>query len=476
MCVPINRVQVSSAAATTKPQIPQSDHIGRGMADEVESALTKYEIVSIKPADILQKPYNQIRASPDGRFAAVWNSIPAGQGYVREAQIIRLHVPHRSGFKGYHHLTNIPPGCTLIEDQCSWADSTTFFMMDDIGLWACIYRYNAGTDSFDIVKEWDIDNSPVGWFPDRTSIQCYSSRFNDVIVGAGNSIGTLVLDNVTLTYRFVGMLLIPNTPDWSARVACTMYDNYIYVTPHDPNDPNDPIDVSVLVSVNDWDTSWTILHSFPHTDILDVCKDRIYLHVSDSGVIRPRTLPDLRVCDPPIPCNEGQDYFLLEHGKFLTKINSETDVHTVYASNTADVIARYKLPSRAPVGPSGLAHSFMHGGCWAVCGVTLSNMQGGGTVAGLGGHPELYVAVVRMLCTVCGKENEVYDGRWDTVCKTCKRWKADVAVALMCREGGSFPHGPDGTLLGLNNDVLGRILKMATEERRSSARLSLLLI
>ena len=471
MCVPINRFQVSSAAATTKPQTPQSDHIGRGMADEVESALTKFEIVSIIPADILQKLYNQIKASPDGRFAAVWNSIPAGQGYVREAQIIRLHVPHRSGFKGYHHLTNIPPGCTLIEDQCSWADSTTFFMMDDIGLWACLYRYNAGTDSFDIGKEWDIDNSPVGWFPDRTSIQCYSSRFNDVIVGGGNSIGTLVQDNVTLTYRYVGMLLIPNTPDWSARVACTMYDNYIYVTPDIAVN-----DESVLVSVNDWDTSWTILHSFPHTDILDVYKDKIYLHVSDSGVIRPRTLPDLRMCGPPIPCSEGQDYLLLEHGKFLTKTNSETDVHTVYASNTADVIARYKLPSREH---GGLAHSFMHGGCWAVCGVTLSNMQGGGTVAGLGGRPELYVAVVRMLCTVCGKENEVYDGRWDTVCKTCKRWKGDVAIGMMrrSRDGGTFPHGPPRTLHGmLPNELLEGIFKMVTEERRSSARLSLLLI
>ena len=442
------------------------------MADEVQSALTKYEIVSITPMDIIQNASNQINASPDGRFAAVWNSVPAGQGNVREAQIFRLRGYNEGeGFNGYHHLNNIPPDCTVLEHHCSWADSTTFFMMNNSGLWACLYRYNAGTDSFDVVKEWDIDGI---W---TISIQCYSSRFNNIIVGAGNSIGMLVQDDVTLTYRFVGMLVIPNAPDWSEHVVCTMYDNYIYV-----NSPDVAVKDAVLVSVNDWDTSWTILHSFPQTDIMDVYKDKIYLHVSGSGVIRTYILPDLRECGPTIPCIEGQDNLGLKHGKFLTKSNSDTDVHTVYASDTAahdltNVIARYKLPSREH---GGMPHSFMHGGCWAVCGITLSNMQSEGAVLGnswMGGRPELYMAVVRMLCTVCGNDCVGdYDGRFDTMCKTCKRWKADVAVAMM-RKGGKFPRGPPNSLHlhGLPDDVLEGIFKEAVK-KCSSACLALLLI
>ena len=424
------------------------------MADAVESALAKYEIISMIPTGMDQTLHNQMSTSPDGRFVCLWSGIPAGHGHAREARMINLRTRQ-------HWDINILAGCRVWDNDCAWVDSTTFFMVSNGRRWGCIYRYSHDTDSFDASDEWNVDGTNM-------YIQGYSNVFSGVVVGSGNYIGRVIGDPLTLT--FVGMVMLTHEPDWWFDV-CTVCDNYISVYMGGAVATGR----HCILQINDWDSSWTLLHTVEDLDeaSLDIYKNRVFLHQRGGNALLQRSLPDLTPCGPTLPHTARYEWRYPVRGKFCTTADDASDVHTVRVTDTATVVARYLLTGQLP-------QSYAHQGGWLVCCVLTST---GWDCT----NPELFVAVVRMLCTECCKENREYDGRWDSVCRACKRWKGDVAVAMMRRslDGGTFPPGPDGTLLGmLNDDSLRAIFREATKkaaeeeedrDRRSSARLALLL-
>ena len=387
-------------------------------------ALDKYEILSTTPVR------GNIPAciSKNGRFLPY---------YVR----VNPHAGHNLGYElrmvDIHKNRHFTVAEILREvKHHEWVDYTRLLIASET--WACIYGYNGVTNRFDLLNEWDVYGS------ETNLVGFMGAPFNNMVVIRNGTLGRLAHDNT-----FVSMH-IQIHPVGPIKFNVGVCGTWFLV--------NTVID-SLLVRIYEWENQWEVKQTFQHPDVL-IRGNRLFVQEVRGQVPvvwKQYKYPEMAVCGTDISLAANEK--LCPGHKFHVIYNQGSKECTVYDNNFGMLYASFALRNRGCK-----KAKFFHGVCW------ISFM------AEVGGS--IFALNMRIMCTECGRDNAVYDNRWDSVCSACKERPAIVALGMQRRPGGKYPDGDSGTLHGCPAEIIDRIGEEARKRPRypAQARLALLLL